>query len=153
METVELFVYMSSLGICKGFIPGPLCGYQNPWMPKCLVSDATIFAYNLYVQPTLVFLPRESHGQRSLAGYSPWDHKRVGHDWATKHTLDPFTITFDNILWTALLQNHSPRHLHPQETFLKTNYRCFSFPEKHPNAYYFSNVESHAMRIVFLALD
>ena len=22
---------------------------------------------------TLVFLPRESHGQRSLVGYSPWD--------------------------------------------------------------------------------
>ena len=22
-----------------------------------------------------VFLPRESHGQRSLAGYSPWSHK------------------------------------------------------------------------------
>ena len=26
-------------------------------------------------KPTPVFLPRESHGQRSLAGYSPWAHK------------------------------------------------------------------------------
>ena len=26
-------------------------------------------------QPTPVFLTRESHGQRSLAGYSPWGHK------------------------------------------------------------------------------
>ena len=26
-------------------------------------------------QPTLVFLPGESHGQRSLAGYSHWDCK------------------------------------------------------------------------------
>ena len=26
-------------------------------------------------QPTPVFLPGKSHGQRSLAGYSPWDHK------------------------------------------------------------------------------
>ena len=26
-------------------------------------------------QPTPVFLPRESHGQRSLAGYSPWGRK------------------------------------------------------------------------------
>ena len=26
-------------------------------------------------QPTLVFLPRESHGQRSLAGYGPWGLK------------------------------------------------------------------------------
>ena len=25
--------------------------------------------------PTPVFLPGESHGQRSLVGYSPWGHK------------------------------------------------------------------------------
>ena len=28
-------------------------------------------------QPTLVFLPGESHGQKSLAGYSPWIHKYI----------------------------------------------------------------------------
>ena len=27
------------------------------------------------MQPTPVFLPGESHGQRSLAAYSPWGHK------------------------------------------------------------------------------
>ena len=27
------------------------------------------------MQPTPVFLPWESHGQRSLAGYSPWGHR------------------------------------------------------------------------------
>ena len=27
-------------------------------------------------QPTPVFLPREFHGQRSLAGYSPWGHHK-----------------------------------------------------------------------------
>ena len=32
---------------------------------------------------TSVFLPGKSHGQRSLAGYSPWDHKRLGHDLTT----------------------------------------------------------------------
>ena len=26
-------------------------------------------------QPTPKFLPGESHGQRSLVGYSPWGHK------------------------------------------------------------------------------
>ena len=26
-------------------------------------------------QPTSVFLPGKSHGQRSLAAYSPWGHK------------------------------------------------------------------------------
>ena len=30
-------------------------------------------------QPTLIFLPRKSHGQRGLAGHSRWGHKRVGH--------------------------------------------------------------------------
>ena len=28
-------------------------------------------------QPTPVFLPREFHGQRSLAGYSTWGHKEL----------------------------------------------------------------------------
>ena len=28
-------------------------------------------------QPTAVFLPGESHGQRSLAGYSPWGSKEL----------------------------------------------------------------------------
>ena len=28
-------------------------------------------------QPTPVFLPGKSHGQRSLAGYSPWGHKEL----------------------------------------------------------------------------
>ena len=31
-------------------------------------------------QPTPVFLLGESHGQRSLVGYSPWGRKRVVHD-------------------------------------------------------------------------
>ena len=29
------------------------------------------------ITPTLVFLPGESHGQRSLAGYSLWGHKAL----------------------------------------------------------------------------
>ena len=28
-------------------------------------------------QPTPVFWPGESHGQRSLVGCSPWDHKEL----------------------------------------------------------------------------
>ena len=35
-------------------------------------------------QPTPVFLPGKSHGHRSLVGYSPWGHKRAGHDSETK---------------------------------------------------------------------
>ena len=28
---------------------------------------------------------QKSHGHKSLAGYSPWDHKKVKHRWATEH--------------------------------------------------------------------
>ena len=38
------------------------------------------------MEPTPVFLPGKSHGQRSLAGYSSWDQRRAGHDWANTHT-------------------------------------------------------------------
>ena len=35
-------------------------------------------------QLTPVFLPGKSHGQRSLAGYTPWGCKGVGHNLVTK---------------------------------------------------------------------
>ena len=35
-------------------------------------------------QPTPVFLPETSHGQRSLAGYSSWGHKRVKHNYVSE---------------------------------------------------------------------
>ena len=36
-------------------------------------------------QPTLVFLPGKSQGQRSLVGDSPWGHKELRHDRVTGH--------------------------------------------------------------------
>ena len=37
-------------------------------------------------QSTPVFLPGKFHGQRSLAGYSPWGHKELHtHTQALKH--------------------------------------------------------------------
>ena len=41
-------------------------GQEDPWRRKW--------------QPTPVFLPGESHGERSLVGYSPWGSQKVGHD-------------------------------------------------------------------------
>ena len=40
--------------------------------------------------PTPVFLPRESHGQRSLVGYSPWGHKELDTTEQIIHMLVPF---------------------------------------------------------------
>ena len=47
--------------------------------------------------PTPIFLPGEFHGQRSLAGYSPWGHKRVRHDLAAEQK-QPFFILFSRTL-------------------------------------------------------
>ena len=42
------------------------CGF-NPWVRK--------IPWSRKWQPTLIFLPGKSHGQRSLASYSPWGLK------------------------------------------------------------------------------
>ena len=42
------------------------CGF-NPWVEKILWRRAW--------QPTPVFLPGESHGQKNLEGYSSWGRK------------------------------------------------------------------------------
>ena len=52
---------------CKAGDLGPIPGEEHP-LEEGMVT---------------VFLPGESHGQRSLAGYSSWGG-RVGHDRATK---------------------------------------------------------------------
>ena len=36
------------------------------------------------IAPHSSILPEKSYGQRGLAGYSPWGHKRVGHDLVTE---------------------------------------------------------------------
>ena len=38
-------------------------------------------------QPTPVFFPGESHGQRSLVGYSPWGHRESDTTEATEQAL------------------------------------------------------------------
>ena len=44
------------------------------------------------MKPTPVFLPGKSHGQRSLAGHSPWGGKRVGHNLVTKQQTSMYKI-------------------------------------------------------------
>ena len=52
-------------------------------------------------QPTPVFLPGESHGQRSLAGYSPWGH-RVRYDWSNlAHTCFLMMAILSGVRWLS----------------------------------------------------
>ena len=46
---------------------------SDPWVGKILWRSAW--------QPTPVFLLGKSHGQTSLAGYSPWGHKESNTTW------------------------------------------------------------------------
>ena len=52
------------------------CGF-DPWVRK--------ISWRRAWQPTLVFLPRKSHGQRSLEGFSPRG-RRAGHTECLTHT-------------------------------------------------------------------
>ena len=57
----------------------------NPWVRK--------IPWRKKWQWTPVFSPGESHGQRTLVGYSPWDRKSVRHDLASKQqSISPMKV-------------------------------------------------------------
>ena len=71
----------------------------DPWVGK--------IAWSRKWQPAPVFLPGESQGQRSLAGYSPWGCKESDTTEATKHistnglictVTEVGQVTLDNML-------------------------------------------------------
>ena len=82
-----------------GSIPGPR---KMPWRREW--------------QPTPVFLPGKSHRQRSLAGYSPWDCKRVRHDLVTKQQHGSFIDSDIQILFILI-------HFLPAESAKSEHYR------------------------------
>ena len=61
------------------------CGF-NSWVEK--------IPWRKKWQPTPAFLPRKSHEQRSLVGYSPWGCKRFRYDLATKQQWQLFPVAF-----------------------------------------------------------
>ena len=66
---------------------------RKPAIYKC-TTDGWISQRRAW-QPTPVFLAGESHGQRSLAGYSPWGHKESG-------TTEQLTLSQSHAPQTAL---------------------------------------------------
>ena len=62
----------------------------NPWVGK--------IPWRKTWQSTPVFLPRESHGQRSLVGYSPWGCKELD-------TMGELTYTKSDIVTQELFSN------------------------------------------------
>ena len=84
----------------------------DPWVEK--------IPWRRTWQPTPVFLPGESHGQRSLGGYSPQDHTKY---WSFSFSISPSNeysgLNFFKIDWfdllavqgtlKSLLQHHSSK--------------------------------------------
>ena len=77
--------------------PGSSVGKESTWSagdPSSIPGSGRRRKW----QPTLVFLPGKSHGQRSLAGYSPWG-------WKESTRLSNFTCTFrSSLLHAGFLQ-------------------------------------------------
>jgi len=67
----NLPVSAGDMGLIPGLGRSPGEGNGNP---------SSVFFFFFF---SSVFLPGKSHGQRSLVGYSPWNHKRTGHNIAT----------------------------------------------------------------------
>ena len=64
---------------------------SNPWEGK--------IPWRRHWQPTPVFLPGRSHGQRDLGDYSPWGCKKVRYNLATKQCACTLLVThFQNSL-------------------------------------------------------
>ena len=91
------------------------CGFE-PWVRK--------IPWRRKWQPTLGFSSGKSHGQRSLAGYSPWGHERVRHNLATKQQqrwgcpllgASPFMQGLDNIIDIFLSDVTANAEIHFQQ--------------------------------------
>ena len=76
----------------------------DPWVGK--------IPWRRACPPTPVFLPGESHGQRGLADYSPWSHKKLDMTEATQHTCKHF------ILRTASISDEKTEMSSDQITYL-----------------------------------
>ena len=91
IRTYMPILYKESACKCRrhGFSPWV---NKIPWRKTC--------------QPTPIFLPGKSHGQRRLVGYSPWGCERVRHDLAAKQQQMPTCMCIYIYISTSSLLIH-----------------------------------------------
>ena len=81
------------------------CQYRrprvSPWVGK--------IPWSRKQQPTSVSLPGNCHGQRSLAGCSPWSRKSAGHELATdsSNKLHMLLMIIKSVLFNSNKENES----------------------------------------------
>ena len=72
---------------------------------KCLIINVYYYSWRRKWQPTPVFLPGESHGWRSLVGFSPWGHTESDTTEATWHYYNKWNNKYRNAyetLWAFM---------------------------------------------------
>ena len=85
-------------------------------------------------QPTSVFLPVKSHGQRSLVGYSPWSPKKL--DLTERLDTHLWSMSFFNVVLLNCFSGEMSLQVSPLRVcFLSLNF--YSFPGNIPQ--WFSN--------------
>ena len=95
-----------------------------------------------------MFLPGESHGQRSLTGYSPWGFKGSGHDSCIhKAQTVLFRLNYPLIGELSLVvPTYSPKSLHILEVcafpkrlrmLLEVLSKCLQLQENNPLIHFF----------------
>ena len=87
------YIYIFNLDVGKDFLSFPAGSVL-----KKLPANARDIGLTLGGEDPLekemtthsIFLPRKSYQRRSMMGYSPWDHKSVEHNLATKQKQQGF---------------------------------------------------------------
>ena len=74
---------------------------------------------------TPVFLPGESHGQRSLVGYRPWGHKELDMTEATQHPCTHAWVDVNQPQWIWI--NHSTLQSRNDDQRLLKQQACLAF--------------------------
>ena len=107
-------------------------------------------------QPTPVFLPGESHGQRSLVGYSPWGHKDLDttERKTIQHNCSPplgqdFLNSLNYEVFSLVCRNGYCEHL---LLFLLTHQMFFLCPFNFPHIYMYHQHPAECSRKTFLQI-
>ena len=81
---LAIYFTRGSSSVYKGFPGGSVVKNLPAMQEKWVQSWVRKIPWKRKWQFTPVYLSGKSHGQRSLAGYSPWGHRRVRHNLVTE---------------------------------------------------------------------
>ena len=106
--------------VFSGVLPGWLSGKESACQCRKRGFEPSVgkIPWRRKWQPISVFLPEESHGQRSLAGYCPWGPKKLNTAWRLSSNSSELHSSWQR----SLRRFWGPGASHqPPESILRTN--------------------------------